>query len=87
MDTRGWHCTADGDVGDVEVDELGVVVVARAKGDGEAYLPQRSGRALDHPRERLGGEELVVRHLKRSKASTESMFRPTPLSMRVLGLC
>ena len=31
------------DVGDVKVDELGVVVVAMSKGDREADLPYRGG--------------------------------------------
>ena len=36
------------DVGDVEVDELGVVVVALAEGDREADLPYRGGGAVSH---------------------------------------
>ena len=35
----------EADAGDVEVDQLGAVVVARAKGDGEADLPQGVGGA------------------------------------------
>ena len=35
-------------VGDVEVDELGVVVVALAEGDREADLPDRMRRAVGH---------------------------------------
>ena len=35
-------------VGDVEVDELGAVVVARPKGDREADLPYRCGGTVGH---------------------------------------
>ena len=36
------------DEGDVEVDELGVVVAALTKGDREANLPYRGGGAVSH---------------------------------------
>ena len=36
------------DVGDIKVDELGVVVVALTEGDREANLPYRGGRAISH---------------------------------------
>ena len=36
------------DVDDVEVDELGAVVVALAKGDREADLPDRGGGAVGY---------------------------------------
>ena len=36
------------DVGDVEVDELGVVVVALSEGDREADLLYRGGGAVGH---------------------------------------
>ena len=36
------------DVGDVEVDELGVVVVALSEGDREADLPYRGGGAVSN---------------------------------------
>ena len=39
----------EADAGDVEVDQLGAVVVARAEGDGEADLPQRVGSAAANP--------------------------------------
>ena len=42
------------DVGDVEVDELGVVVVALPEGDWEADLPYRGGGAVGYSREGLG---------------------------------
>ena len=35
----------EADAGDVEVDQLGAVVVARAEGDGKADLSQRAGSA------------------------------------------
>ena len=37
------------DVGDVEVDQLGAVVVACPEGHGEADLPQGAGRASTNP--------------------------------------
>ena len=36
------------DVGDVKVDELGVVVVALTEGDREANLPYQGGGAVCH---------------------------------------
>ena len=36
------------DVGDVEVDELGVVVVVLSEGDREAYLPSRGGGTVSN---------------------------------------
>ena len=52
------------DVSDVEVDELGAVVVARPKGDREADLPNRNRGAIGDSGERLGWLKLVVRHLE-----------------------
>ena len=54
----------EADVGDVEVDELGVVVVALAESDREAHLPKGGGRAIHHPREQPGVHELVIGHWK-----------------------
>ena len=51
-------------VGDVEVDELGAVVVACPEGDGEADLPNRDCGAVGDSRERLGWLKLVVGHLE-----------------------
>ena len=51
-------------MGHVEVDELGVLVIALAEGDGQAHLAQGSGGTAGHPREWPGGHELVVGHLK-----------------------
>ena len=39
-----WHAG----VGDIEVDELGVVVVALTEGNREANLPYRGGGAVCH---------------------------------------
>ena len=36
------------DMGDIEVDELGAVVVALPEGDREAGLPYRGGGAVSH---------------------------------------
>ena len=55
-----WEANA----GDVEVDELGAVVVARAEGNREADLPNRDGGAIGDSRERLGWLKLVVGHLE-----------------------
>ena len=74
----------EADVGDVEADQLGAVVVACAEGDGEADLPQRVGPPPPTPEKgflrlsRLGGTR------RRLKASTESKLRPAPPLMRVL---
>ena len=52
------------DVRDVEVDELGVVVLAFSEGDREADLPYRCGGIVGHSRERLGRLKLVIWHLE-----------------------
>ena len=52
------------DVGDVEVDELSVVVVVLSEGDREANLPYRGGGAVGPSREGLGGLKLIVWHSK-----------------------
>ena len=51
-------------VGDVEVDELGAVVVARPEVDREADLPNRNRGAIGDSGERLGWLKLIVRHLE-----------------------
>ena len=51
-------------MGDVEVDELGMVVVALPEGDQEADLPYRGGGAVGDSGERLGWLKLIVRHLE-----------------------
>ena len=52
------------DVGDVEVDEFGAIVVTLAEGDREADLPYRGDGAVGHSRERLGRLKLVIWHLE-----------------------
>ena len=51
-------------VADVEVDELGAVVVARPEGDREADLPNRDRGAVGNSGERLGGLKLTVGYLE-----------------------
>ena len=53
---------------DVEVDELGAVVVTGTKGDREAYLPQGAGGADADSRERLGGVEPAVWYVKQAES-------------------
>ena len=49
---QGWipedGVVGKANVGDVEVDELGAVVVVLAEGDGLADLPGRGGGAVGH---------------------------------------
>ena len=49
---QGWipkdGIVRQADVGDVEVDELGVVVVVLSKGDKEADLPYRGGGTISN---------------------------------------
>ena len=51
-------------VGNVEVDELGAVVVACPEGDREVDLPDWNCGAVGDSRERLGWLKLIVRHLE-----------------------
>ena len=51
-------------VGDVEVDELGAVVVVCPEGDREADLPDWNCGDVGDSRERLGWLKLIVRHLE-----------------------
>ncbi len=48
-------------VGDVEVDELGAVVVACPEGDRKADLPDRDRGAVGDSGERLGWLKLTVK--------------------------
>ena len=52
------------DVGDVEVDELGAVVVAPAEGDRKADLPYWCGGTVSHSSKRLGWLEVLIGHLE-----------------------
>ena len=49
---------------DVEVNELGVVVVAGSEGDREADLSDWNCGAVGDSRERLGWLKLIIRHLE-----------------------
>ena len=60
VDGNVWQAN----VGDVEVDELGAVVVACPEGDREADLPNRDGAPVGDSGERLGWLKLIVRHLE-----------------------
>ena len=51
-------------VGDIEVDELGAVVVASPEGDRKADLPYWDRGAVGDSGEGLGWLKLTVRHLK-----------------------
>ena len=51
-------------VGDVEVNELGAVVVARPEGDREANLPNQDRGAIGDTGERLGWLKLAIGHLE-----------------------
>ena len=51
-------------MGDVEVDELGAVVVALPEGDRQANLPYRNSGTISDSSERLGRLELIIRHLE-----------------------
>ena len=55
------------DVSDVEVNELGVVVVAGPEGDREAELPDWNCGAVGHSKEGLGGLQLIIWHLEAVK--------------------
>ena len=51
-------------VGDIEVNELGAVVVALPKGDRKENLPDRDCGAIGDSGERLGWLKLVIGHLE-----------------------
>ena len=71
-------------VGDVEVDELGAVVVACPEGDREEDLPNRDRGAVGDSGERLGWLKLVVGHLKVVEHVDGQDVKPCAPSMRVL---
>jgi hypothetical protein len=52
------------DVGDVEVDELGAVVVVLPEGDWKANLPYGNSGTISDSSEGLGRLKLIVRHLE-----------------------
>ena len=51
-------------VGDVEVNELGAVVVALPEGNRKADLPYRNRGTISDSLERLGWLQLIVWHLE-----------------------
>ena len=55
-------------MGDVEVDQLGAVVLPSTKGDRKVYLPQGAGGPAADPGERLGGAEMAIRHVKQAES-------------------
>jgi len=65
---QGWvpedGVVRQADVSDVEVNELGAVVVALPEGDRKADLPNRNRGAIGDSGERLGWLKLIVRHLE-----------------------
>ena len=71
-------------VSDVEVDELGAVVVACPEGDREADLPNRDRGAVGDSGERLGWLKLAVGHLEIVECFHGRTLSPAPPSMRVL---
>ena len=65
-------------VSDVEVDELGVVVVACLEGDREADLPNRDRGAVGDSGERLGWLKLAVGHLEIVECFHGRDIEPSP---------
>ena len=65
---QGWvpedRIVWQANVGDVEVNELGAVVVTLPKGDRKANLPYRNGGTISDSSERLGWLKLIVWHLE-----------------------
>ena len=72
-------------VGDVEVNELGVVVVAGFEGDREADLPDWNCGAVSDSRERLGWLKLIVRHLEIVECLYGQDVEPCPAIDEGLG--
>ena len=55
------------DAGDVEVHQLGAVVVACVEGDREADLPQRVSSSTTHSREGLAEAEPLEWHVEKAE--------------------
>ena len=72
-------------VGDVEVDELGAVVVACPEGDREADLPNRDRGAVCDTGERLGWLKLAVAHLEVVECFHGQDVEPCPAIDEGLG--
>jgi hypothetical protein len=71
------------DVGDVEVEALGPVVVLGAEGNGQAYLPNWCCRTFGYPKEWSGWHEPMVRHLHLLEDLDRDDVEARPPSMRV----
>ena len=65
-------------VSDVEVDELGAVVVARPEADRDADLPNRDHGAVGDSGERLGWLKLTVGYLKIVECFHRQDVEPCP---------
>ena len=72
-------------VGDVEVNELGAVVVALPKGDRKADLPYRDRGAVGDSGEGLGWLKLTVGHLKIVERFHGQDVEPCPAINKGLG--
>ena len=72
-------------LGDVEVDELGTVVVVMSEGDREADLPYRGGGAVSNSEKRLGRLELIIWHLKVVEHLDEQHVKPCVAIDQSLG--
>ena len=53
--------------GDVEIDELGALVVVGPESDGKEDLPRGAGRIIADHGERLGGAESAMGHVKQAE--------------------
>ena len=73
------------DVGDVEVNELGAVVVACPEVDREVDLPNRDRGAVGDSRERLGGLKLTVGYLEIAECFHGPDVEPCPAIDEGLG--
>ena len=72
------------DLGDVEVDELGVVVVMGPEGEGRRICPRGRVKPPPTPEKGLVGRSRPGGTCSRPNASVESTLRPAPPSARVL---
>ena len=59
------------DTVDVDVHQLGAIVIPRAKGDREADLPQGVSSSTAHPCEGLAETEPFERHMKKAESFHE----------------
>ena len=75
------------DVRDVEVDELGAVVLALSEGDRQADLPIGVVEPSVTPEKGLVGWSCSYGTWRLSNVSTDRTLSPAPPSMRVLVTC